>query len=44
MNANSSRSHALLIVKIEKNFLDEDSHEHVMTQGKLYLVDLNIST
>ena len=40
MNAHSSRSHALLIVKIERNFIDEDSNEHIMTQGFLYLVDL----
>ena len=40
MNANSSRSHALLIVKINKNFIDEESNEHIMTQGHLYLVDL----
>ena len=40
MNANSSRSHALLIIKIEKNFTDEESNEHLMTQGHLYLVDL----
>ena len=40
MNANSSRSHALLIVRIEKNFTDEESNEHIMTQGHLYLVDL----
>ena len=40
MNAHSSRSHALLIAKIERNFIDEDSNEHIMTQGYLYLVDL----
>ena len=40
MNAHSSRSHALLIVKIERNFTDEESNEHIMTQGYLYLVDL----
>ena len=40
MNAQSSRSHALLIVRIEKNFIDQESNEHVMTQGHLYLVDL----
>ena len=40
MNANSSRSHAILIVKINKNFIDEESNEHIMTQGHLYLVDL----
>ena len=40
MNANSSRSHALFIIKIEKNFTDEESNEHLMTQGHLYLVDL----
>ena len=40
MNAQSSRSHALLIVRIEKNFTDKESNEHIMTQGHLYLVDL----
>ena len=40
MNAQSSRSHVLLIVKIQKNFIDEESNEYIMTQGKLYLVDL----
>ena len=40
MNANSSRSHALLIVRIEKNYTDAESNEHIMTQGHLYLVDL----
>ena len=40
MNAQSSRSHVLLIVRIEKNFTDEESNEHIMTQGHLYLVDL----
>ena len=40
MNANSSRSHALLIVRIEKNYTDSESNEHIMTQGHLYLVDL----
>ena len=40
MNAHSSRSHALLIAKIEKNFLYEENNEHMMTQGYLYLVDL----
>ena len=40
MNANSSRSHALLIVRIEKNYTDKQSNEHIMTQGHLYLVDL----
>lgn len=40
MNAHSSRSHALLIAKIEKNFSDAESNEHVMTKSMLYLVDL----
>ena len=40
MNAHSSRSHALLIARIERNFIDEKSNEHIMTQGHLYLVDL----
>ena len=40
MNAHSSRSHALLIAKIEKTFIDQQSQEHVMTRGMLYLVDL----
>ena len=40
MNAHSSRSHALLITRIERNFTDEESNEHIMTQGYLYLVDL----
>ena len=40
MNAHSSRSHALLIAKIEKNFSDSESNEHVMTKSNLYLVDL----
>ena len=40
MNAHSSRSHALLIAKIEKSFSDQDSNEHVMTKSMLYLVDL----
>ena len=40
MNAQSSRSHVILIVKIQKNFIDEESNEYIMTQGKLYLVDL----
>ena len=40
MNATSSRSHALLIVKIRKKFNDKDSNSHVMTESYLYLVDL----
>ena len=40
MNAQSSRSHVILIVKIQKNFIDEESNEYMMTQGHLYLVDL----
>ena len=40
MNAHSSRSHALLIARIERNFTDKKSNEHMMTQGHLYLVDL----
>ena len=40
MNAHSSRSHALLIARIERKFTDEESNEHIMTQGHLYLVDL----
>ena len=40
MNAHSSRSHALLIARIEKNFSYEENTEHMMTQGHLYLVDL----
>ena len=40
MNAHSSRSHALLVARIERNFSDEESNEHIMTQGHLYLVDL----
>ena len=40
MNAHSSRSHALLIARIEKNFTYEENNEHMMTQGHLYLVDL----
>jgi hypothetical protein len=40
MNATSSRSHALLIVKIRKKFKDKDSNSHIMTESYLYLVDL----
>ncbi len=37
---NSSRSYALLIVKIRKKFNDKDSNSYVMTESYLYLVDL----
>ena len=40
MNAHSSRSHAILITRIDRNFCDKESQEHIMTQGYLYLVDL----
>ncbi len=40
MNATSSRSHALLIVKIKKKFNDKESNLHVMNESFLYLVDL----
>ena len=40
MNAHSSRSHALLIAKIEKNFEHKTNKEHLMTSSYLYLVDL----
>ena len=40
MNAHSSRSHALLIVKIEKSFEDKTNKEHLMRSSYLYLVDL----
>ena len=40
MNAHSSRSHALLIAKIEKSFEDKTNKEHLMTSSYLYLVDL----
>ena len=40
MNRTSSRSYALLIVKIRKKFNDKDSNSHVMTESYLYLVDL----
>ena len=40
MNAHSSRSHALLITKINKSYLDNNSTEHIMTESFLYLVDL----
>ena len=40
MNAHSSRSHALLIAKIEKSFEDKTNKEHLMTSSHLYLVDL----
>ena len=40
MNAHSSRSHALLITKINKSYLDNNSTEHIMTESYLYLVDL----
>ena len=40
MNAHSSRSHALLIAKIEKTFNDKQNKDHVITRGMLYLVDL----
>ena len=40
MNAHSSRSHALLITRIERNFTDQESNDQIITQGHLYLVDL----
>ena len=40
MNAHSSRSHALLITKINKSLIDNNSTEHIMTESFLYLVDL----
>ncbi len=39
MNAHSSRSHALLIAKIEKSFLKNKTN-YIMTRSYLYLVDL----
>ena len=39
MNAHSSRSHALLIAKIEKSFL-KNKKNYIMTRSYLYLVDL----
>ena len=40
MNIYSSRSHTLLIAKIEKSFEDKTNKEHLMTSSYLYLVDL----
>ena len=40
MNAHSSRSHAILIAKIEKSFSTENAQQHVMNKSYLYLVDL----
>ena len=40
MNAYSSRTHALLIAKIEKSFEDKTNKEYLMTSSYLYLVDL----
>lgn len=40
MNASSSRSHALLIAKVEKKYAPNTKTEHVMTRSYLYLVDL----
>ena len=39
MNAHSSRSHALLVVKIEKSF-QKNNTNYIMTRSYLYLVDL----
>ena len=40
MNAHSSRSHALLIINIEKSFINEETNQQKMTRGVLHLVDL----
>ena len=40
MNAHSSRSHAILIVNIEQNFIERKNNQHLITRGFLYLVDL----
>ena len=41
MNVNSSRSHALLIARIEKVSVDDDDgNESVLTKSNLFLVDL----
>ena len=40
MNAHSSRSHAILIAKIEKSFSTDNDQQHIMNKSYLYLVDL----
>ena len=42
MNATSSRSYALLIVKIRKKLNDKDRNSHLMIESYLYLVDLEV--
>ena len=40
MNAHSSRSHAILIAKVEKSFSTDNDQQHIMNKSHLYLVDL----
>ena len=40
MNVHLSRSHAILIAKIEKSFSTENALQHVLIKSYLYLVDL----
>ena len=40
MNENSSRSHALLIINVEKEIFQEKYNNYMMTRGLLNLVDL----
>ena len=40
MNAQSSRSHAILIISIEKYFIEGKNKQHLMTRSLLHLVDL----
>ena len=40
INEQSSRSHTLLIISIERSFIDKETNKHVKTKGVLNLVDL----
>ena len=39
-NEYNSRSHTILIIKIEKYYSNEEIEQNVITQGMLYLIDL----